>query len=345
VELLNFTYGLGLICDGFVPWFFSSKDFPTSHRLRLHLLGPRLKLLPQGVGQIWYSGKADEADGLPAVQVVRFEAAGRRYFRLCYLDHSEFVVDAGATEIWAAWPDGVTTEDALTYLAGPVLGFALRLRGIAALHASVVAIDGRAIILVGSAGIGKSTTAAALAILGYPVLSEDIAALDDQGDHFFVQPGYPHVNLWPSSVELLFGAADALPRICPLHPTWDKRYLNLTTPPYRFQDRALPLGAVYVLGDRTDDQATIDIEPLAGTEAMIAMVANTYANYLLGKQMRAREFEVLGRLLRHVPVRKVSPPANPHRIWDLCQVLVEDFRELPADNTPLLTTKDVHTHA
>jgi hypothetical protein len=308
------------------------------HRpLRLHFLAHKLARMPQGTVQVFYSGAVDEATGLPTVQVEKLEAAGRRYFHLRYLDHTKFVVDSSATEIWAYWPDAVTKEDALTYLVGPVMGFALRLRGIAALHASVVAIDGRAIILVGSAGIGKSTTAAALAILGYPVLSEDIAALDDPGDHFFVQPGYPRVNLWPSSVELLFGAADALPRICPLHPTWDKRYLDLTTPPYRFQDKPLPLGAVYVLGDRTDDQSTIDIKPLTGTEAMIMLVANTYANYLLDKQMRAREFEVLGRLLRHVPVRKVSPPANPHRIWDLCRVLVEDFRQLPADNTLLLT--------
>ena len=99
-----------------------------------------------------------------------------------------------------------------------MLGITLRLRGVTALHAGTIVVDGRAIVLVGDAGAGKSTTAAAFARLGYPILAEDIAALDDRGNCFWIQPGYPHVNLWPPSVELLFGAADHVAAHLPAAP-------------------------------------------------------------------------------------------------------------------------------
>src|SRR5690348_16585408 len=102
------------------------------------------------------------------------------------------------------------------------MGFVLRLRGALCLHASSVAVGDSAVALVGLPGAGKSTTAAAFACAGFSVLSDDVVALADEGPQFYVHPGYPRVNLWPDSVQELFGSEDALPRIT---PTWDKRYL------------------------------------------------------------------------------------------------------------------------
>src|SRR5262249_61728973 len=108
---------------------------------------------------------------------------------------------------------------------GPIFGFLLRLRGVTCLHASAIAVDGRAIALIGPPGAGKSTTAAAFTQQGYPALSEDVVALCDLGDSFLVPPGYPLILFVPGSVQALFGSKDALP---PLTPNWDKRYLDLT---------------------------------------------------------------------------------------------------------------------
>jgi hypothetical protein len=243
-----------------------------------------------------------------------------------YEEDISFLINQAGTEVWVRQPPTTKPEDTATYVFGPILGIVLRLRGIIALHASAVAIGGHCVIVVGSAGAGKSTTAGALAMLGHSVLTEDIAALDDQGDRFRVQPGYPRVNLWPASVELLFGSVEALERICPQHPTWDKRYLDLSVAPYRFQDEPLSLGAIYVLDGRSKDERAPAVEPLSGREALLTLVANTYANHLLDKQMRAHEFEVLGRLVQHVPVRRVTPHADPAQIWELGQCIVDDFR-------------------
>ena len=98
-----------------------------------------------------YAGPS--APGEPPSVVVRRDAERGFWFR--YADGTEFVLDAAATSIRAWWADASTIEDTTTYLLGPVLGFALRLRGVLAFHASAVLIAGRAVKLEGRGGENK----------------------------------------------------------------------------------------------------------------------------------------------------------------------------------------------
>lgn len=245
----------------------------------------------------------------------------RTGYHFTYSDKTEFLISESADRVTASTPPGATLEDTCTYLVGPVLGFALRLRGVVCLHASTVVIGGRAIAFCGAPGAGKSSTAAAFAQMGYPVLAEDVAALDDRGDTFAVQPGYPRVNLWPHSAAALCGSADALPAIT---PNWEKRYLPLHR---SFHSDPAPLAAIYILRDRLA-QSRPEIRPLKPMDALIALASNTYTPYLLDAAMRVREFDVLTRLTRSVPVRAISPPADIADIGALCDGILSDFAAL-----------------
>lgn len=247
------------------------------------------------------------------------------HFRVVYHDGAEFAIDVTASEIFGISRTALTRDDLLVYLQGPILGFVLRLRGVTCLHASAAIADGRAFGVVGRGGIGKSTSAAILARMGLPVLTDDVLALADHGDAFDVQPGLPRVLLWSESVRALFGDAEALPRIV---GTWDKRYLDLTLPRYRFGARATPLGALYVLGERLASGASPRITSLRGAEAMAYLLANTYANDFLDDNLRARELEVLGRLASHVPIRLVRAPDDRAKAANVCDALLADFREV-----------------
>ena len=57
----------------------------------------------------------------------------------------------------------------------------------------------------------------------------------------------------------------------------------------------------------------------------MSLVANTYATKLMDKKMRAREFELLSRVLSNVPLRRVTPHADPGRIPELCESILGDF--------------------
>jgi hypothetical protein len=260
-----------------------------------------------------------------------------RYIGFYYSDGARFAIEQQGREIWADWPEDYTLEDACTYLIGPVIAFALRLRGAICLHASSIAVGDRAIALLGMPGAGKSTTAAAFAQLGYSILSDDVAVLDDQGDRFLVQPGYPRVNLWPDSVRALFGTEDALPLIT---PTWGKRYLPLDQDGHRFQAVPLPLGAIYMLAGHEPGLAAPVVGESAASEAFITLVTNTYVNYLLNADMRSREFEVLGRVVARVPVRCVRSAADPSRLFDLCKAIAADAGQIANREITTRMTKD-----
>ena len=274
---------------------------------------------------IFYRSVPEDSPDQPNLRVGLLP--GRDYFGLFYGDGVRFAVERRGREVWADWPEDYTIEDACTYLLGPVMGFVLRVRGTVSLHASAVTIEGRAIALVGLTGAGKSTTAAAFACSGCPVVSDDVVALVDKGERFLVPPGYPRVNLWPDSVRKLFGTEEALP---PITPTWEKRYLSLGRNGHRFASSPLPLGAIYILEVRDPTLTAPVIETVSAKEALITLVANTYVNYLLDQNMRRTEFDVLSRIVSEIPVRRVHMPDEPSAVFGLCEAIADDAKQVIA---------------
>jgi hypothetical protein len=272
--------------------------------------------------ELAYVGPYSTETGEPGLRVWR--VANGEFLRIAYSDGTQFWLDRKRERLWAVWPSTLSLEDTASYLFGPILGLLLRLRGVTCLHASAVAFKGRSVAFVGTEGAGKSTTAAAFARDGYGVLSDDIVALVEQEGAFHVMPAYPHLSLWPDSVKMLYGSSEALPRFI---PDWDKRRLDLGNQGTRFENRSLPLGAIYILGERRLDPAPF-LESIRPQRALLSLVADTYANKILDREMRASEFEVLGRLVTTIPIRQVHPHKDANRLEELCRVIREDFATL-----------------
>ena len=272
---------------------------------------------------VWYISPTEQ-DLDP--RLIVWKLPDDRYYHFRYSDGTEFLVERHGAEVWATWPsETLTLEDTATYLLGPIMGFVLLLRGSICLHASAVAVGKQAIALLGPAGAGKSTTAAAFASRGYGVLAEDVLSLNEGGTTFWVQPGYPCIRLWPHSVQALYGLSHALPK---LTPTWDKCFLDLSQESYTFHEQPLPLAAVYVLAARSDSPAAPYVETLSQARALMSLVANTYATNLMEKEMRAYEFGLLSRLAVEVPVRQVTPSNNTEHLGRLCDSIIGDFENL-----------------
>lgn len=313
-------YGLQLEADYPVPGLVAARTVSQADlRLRLGSMPSWLDEKLDGAEALYASARVDD-HGKPSLLCSKLD--GGAYFRLLYYDGTEFLIDRRGTRAWARWPNRATVEDTAVYLLGPVMGLVLRLRGKACLHASAVKIGDSAIALAGPSGSGKSTTAAAFARLGFPILSDDVAPVSHEGGRFMIDAGYPRLRLWPESVNSLYGSADALPL---LTPSWDKHYLSLTEDGYRFQQDALPLGAVYLLGERTTAPEAPIIRPVRKRAAVIDLVANAYASYFLDKAMRAHEFRFLSRLADEVPVRVITPSSDFSRLPELCGAVAGDL--------------------
>ncbi|MGE0448391.1 MAG: hypothetical protein AB7Q29_02295 [Vicinamibacterales bacterium] len=216
----------------------------------------------------------------------------------------DFVINRAATEVWVAWPPERSEWDVPSYLLGPIIGTILRLRAITCLHASAVDCGGIAVIFVGPQGAGKSTTAATFAAHGIPVLADDTVALSHVAGTWLATPAYPRIRLWPESAEAL--PADARPSLLPpgQSGSYTRYHLDLTSRPGWFQPKPVPLGLVYLLEDGTDSTSP-RAESVSPAEGLLELVTNTYATRVLTPDLRAQEFDLLGRLVETIPVRRL----------------------------------------
>jgi hypothetical protein len=269
-----------------------------------------------------YTSAYTGPSGAAALRIFQEQKHG--LFHLVYFDGMQFWMDRHGTKLWASWPSESSAEEAATYILGPVLGLLLRFRGVTCLHASAVAISGSAISFVGAEGAGKSTTAAAFARAGFAAVSDDVVALAERDGDFFVSPSYPHLCLWPDSVEMLYGTTDALP---PFVPNWEKRRLSLANGGARFEDGALPLRAIYLL-DEIRGQPGPYVEAVTGQTGLLSLVANSFATNMLDSELRASEFRTLSSLVGKVPLRRLFTSKGHLAPADLCQAVLHDLASL-----------------
>jgi hypothetical protein len=324
VDFTHTLFGLKVRSNLPIPGLATLGTNSDAVDVELHLnISPNSKSeIPADSEDLTYTSSYTDENGNPGLRI--WKTADGGFLHLAYYDGIQFWLEREGKSLWAAWPGASTLEDTASYLLGPVFGLLLRLRGVTCLHASAVSIDNRCVAFVGAEGAGKSTTAAAFAREGRAVISDDVVTLVESPQGFLVTPAYPHLCLWEDSAEMLYGSAEALPRFS---TGWEKRRLALGDQGTRFENRSLPLGAIYLLGERRPDQALFveGVRPQAG---LLALVADTFANKILDREMRAREFAVLGRLVTTVPIRRICPPSDGSRLQELCAVIHEDFASL-----------------
>ena len=63
-----------------------------------------------------------------------------------------------------------------------------------------------------------------------------------------------------------------------------------------------------------------------GAGGLWAVSTVSGSSYLLDLEMRAKELRALGALARMIPVRRLAPHADSHRLGQLCDVILEDLR-------------------
>ncbi|HYW22398.1 MAG TPA: serine/threonine protein kinase [Nodularia sp. (in: cyanobacteria)] len=241
----------------------------------------------------------------------------------------DFEIDAKGSHISATWTRSVL-EEVTALLLGQVLGCVLRLRGTLCLHACVVKIGQHAVAIVGETGAGKSTTAAALAKEGYSILSDDIAVFKDDEQHWFVQPGYPRIRLWPQTINALYGSESDFTKI---FSSCEKRFVELvgnsSETVWKFYSDPLPLAAIYVLGKRQPELVAPMIETISPATAVMTLMTHRSVSHLkLGMDKQAQEFAGLSRLAMTVPIRRVSRNDSLTALPQLCAAIVNDVANI-----------------
>ena len=231
--------------------------------------------------------------------------------------------DAGArVELRCTVPQHA--EAVARILLGPGMAALLSMRGAVVLHGGAVAVDGRAILILGNSGAGKSTFVAAMVAAGAAFLTEEVAALADGADGFEVLPGYPRIGLSRASIAAVASPADR-PLVLPASRE-DKRWLDVSELKGGLHGRSLPVGAAYVLGDRTNANEPA-IARLAPAPAVPTVLQHLYGARWLTID-RARSLRVIAALTGDVPVFALALPAGLGHIGSAAAAVMAHARAL-----------------
>jgi hypothetical protein len=321
------AYGIGIHSSSRIPGLNVTKPGPTRFVLNFET-GPEpewAKAASSFPGEIRSSSSENNEAGDPTF--ILTEHANGRYHTLTYSEGARFVLDNSCNRLWGTIQPPLPQQDLGLYFLGPVLGFVLRQRYVTCLHASAVELHDQAVAFCGDSEFGKSTTAAALALNGRPVLCDDIVPVSQESQKYWATPGYPRVCLWPESVAALLGPGEDLPQ---LSPRFEKRYLPLDGVRARFTEHKKPLGTIYLLGERSTDTHAPCIQELSPREALLELVKNTYMNWLLNREQRACEFDELCKIVQQVPVRRLVAHSDGSKLGLLCERIFQDAESMLA---------------
>ena len=204
-------------------------------------------------------------------------------------------------------------------LLGPSLALVLHHRGRFVLHASAVAITGKAVAFLGGNGWGKSTTAAALHGRGHDMMTDDVTALNMDASNPMVLPSFPQFKLWPESALAIGDLPEALPL---LHPDIGKRAKRVTQ---GFAHTSLPLKRLYVL----DRGPVLAIEPFQHQEGLRELMHHWYGTRF-GRQLLqvggvSSHFLQCANLASKVPIRRLQRPPCLSALSDQARLVEEDL--------------------
>lgn len=237
----------------------ATEDDAADARVEVGEIEPRLPQA-QVEGPLWMTGNG--LFQLEVPRVARYRVSGGEHVRVHPMP-------------------GAAPGDVRMFLLGSALGAVLHQRGLLALHAGAIEVDGQAVAFSGHSGAGKSTLVAHLRQRGYRMLGDDLlaVALDAQG-HPWAQPSFARVKLWADALRHIPHREISLVRA---NTRLDK-YLLAATEDYR--ERPLPLKRLYILAENREDDS-VRLEPMSGLDAVRALARETYKP----RQLRAMGLE------------------------------------------------------
>jgi hypothetical protein len=210
-------------------------------------------------------------------------------------------------------------------LLGPVLGYWLERRGLPALHAAAVAMGERAAAFLSTHGAGKTGLAAALMRAGGELLTDDLLPVEERDGSFLGRPGYPQMRMWPDAATYFLGGHEGLPLV---HPELSKRRVPVGPDGFgAFREASLPLACLYVPERLPEREAPVTIRELPRPEALIELVRHSFSPHLVAAAgLQPTRFDRLARLVREVPVRRLSYPTGFDRLPAVAEAVLRDLK-------------------
>ena len=230
------------------------------------------------------------------------------------------VAEDGSQIICHPWP-GVPWGEVNPFILGRLLPLALNFKGAVTLHGGAVVVQGGVAALLGTSGTGKSTLSASFHSLGHTLVSDDLVAVWQKDDVPMVEWGARHVRLNEKSLEFIRGRLDG--KIV-AEPDYDKTRLTLRDG-RGDATGAIPLRTIYLL-ERVNpsELQSPEIVELPAVTVLPEIMQGISNRSILEKPRLAEQFELITRMLRHVPVKRLRYPSDMERLPEVCEAVNAD---------------------
>ncbi len=225
------------------------------------------------------------------------------------------------------------------------------LSGGCVLHCSAVAAPTGALVFAGQAGQGKSTLAAALALSGCSLLTDDALLLRQVREEIMAVPSYPSLRLWPDDTRH-FRQLDA--EICDVAHYTSKKKLRISRHAGLFAERPVRAAAVYILTEPVGSEAVggeavggeaarvhpcssvvadVEIEKLSPREAFMELLQNSIHLDRTGKGSLKAQSEKLTALANAIPCFRLSYPRDHALLPDVVKAVLAHAGNVKREET------------
>jgi len=247
-------------------------------------------------------------------QLGPFLYANRTQLLLEVPDVARYLIENGSRITYQ--PLGEVDADSIrVFLLGSCFGALLFQRGFLVLHGNAVRVGDGCVICLGHSGAGKSTLAGALVQRGFPLLADDVCAINARG---FIEPGFPRIKLWADTAKQLGIDTEPLSRI---RPDIEKFNWPLAE---NFCDTSLPVRAVYVLHRHNKDEFVLD--EVSGMDRFQLLRNNSYRQrYMKGMQLQAEHLKLCSTLAQRTRIARITRPQAGFQLDALIDKLLGDL--------------------
>lgn len=227
----------------------------------------------------------------------------------------EFIISKEGDSVQVAHTDDAPFLEVMRYLTGVAFGACLRFKGVLCLHASAISVNGSALVFVGPSRTGKSTLSAAFHQRNFPLISEDIVAIDQHNVGVYVRSGYAGVRLYSDTLNHLYRSS-AIPNALAVH----QKFLY---PLDEIPIQSHLMQSLYILAARNPTLEYPRITAIDGLSALMLLTDHFYLHRFIGNLWLERDFPRLGKLITSTKIFILERTNNLHDLNITIDLLLE----------------------
>jgi len=193
------------------------------------------------------------------------------------------------------------------------------------MHASAVVLkNGTAVAFTAPSGRGKSTLASAFFQDGHRLVTDDCLLLECRDNRVWAIPAYPSLRLWQDSAAALFAQGEpADTKFSEMAHYTNKKQLLFEQPEMAAAADWIELSALFLLEEppAPGAEGAVRATPAGGMSSIVALIESLFALDVVRKEIVQRNFAMVGRVARGVPVFRLSYPRRYEFLPDVMKAV------------------------